>query len=163
MSPQGSKLPRSRTARSRQVLNEANQTRRELMRTTSSSFGPMMPNQPAAGTHQPRRPSRSRCGSHTTPWDKLDRDKAARQAQGGRGGRGGRGVLEVAVLTGTTTGVASNREAMQKVMEQPEVKANMEETRKQQSQLRDREYALVFRAMDRRQVAVFKKTAGQAL
>ena len=47
-------------------------------------------------------------------------------------------------------------------MEQPEVKAKMEETRKEQSQLRDREYAMVYKAMDRRQVSVFKKMLGKA-
>ena len=50
---------------------------------------------------------------------------------------------------------------MQKVMEQPEVKAKMEETRKEQEQLRDREYAMVYKAMDRRQVAMFKKMLGK--
>ena len=50
---------------------------------------------------------------------------------------------------------------MQKIMEQPEVKAKMEETRKEQQQLRDREYAMVYKAMDRRQVSVFKKMLGK--
>ena len=50
---------------------------------------------------------------------------------------------------------------MQKIMEQPEVKAKMEETRKEQSQLRDREYAMVYKAMDRRQVATFKRMLGK--
>jgi hypothetical protein len=50
-------------------------------------------------------------------------------------------------------------------MEQPEVKAKVEEARtelqKEQAQLRDREYAMVFKAMDRRQVATFKKMLGK--
>ena len=46
-------------------------------------------------------------------------------------------------------------------MEQPEAKAKMEETRKEQQQLRDREYAMVYKAMDRRQVSVFKKMLGK--
>ncbi len=46
-------------------------------------------------------------------------------------------------------------------MEQPEVKAKMEETRKEQSQLRDREYAMVFKALDRRQVSLFRKMLGK--
>ena len=50
---------------------------------------------------------------------------------------------------------------MQKVMEQPEVKAKMEETRKEQSQLRDREYAMVFKALDRGQVSLFRKMLGK--
>jgi hypothetical protein len=50
---------------------------------------------------------------------------------------------------------------MQKIMEKPEVKAKMEETQKEQHQLRDREYALVYKAMDRRQVSNFKKMLGK--
>ena len=46
-------------------------------------------------------------------------------------------------------------------MEQPEVKAKMEETRKEREQLREREYAMVYKAMDRRQVSVFKKMLGK--
>ena len=56
-------------------------------------------------------------------------------------------------------------EAMQKAMEQPEVKAKVDEARqeaqKEQAQLRDREYAMVYKAMDRRQVSVFKKMLGK--
>ena len=51
--------------------------------------------------------------------------------------------------------------AMQKIMEQPEVKAKMDESRKEQDQLREREYAMVYKAMDRRQVATFKKMLGK--
>ena len=56
-------------------------------------------------------------------------------------------------------------QAMQKIMEQPEVKAKVDEAReeaqKEQAQLRDREYAMVYKAMDRRQVSVFKKMLGK--
>lgn len=37
----------------------------------------------------------------------------------------------------------------------------MEEGRKEQQQLRDREYAMVYKAMDRRQVSAFKKMLGK--
>jgi hypothetical protein len=50
---------------------------------------------------------------------------------------------------------------MRKLMEQPDVKAKMEESRKEQQQLREREYAMVFKAMDRRQVAAFKRMLGK--
>jgi hypothetical protein len=51
---------------------------------------------------------------------------------------------------------------MKKVMEQPEVKSKMEEFQKEQTQLRQREYAMVYKAMDRRQVSTFKKMLGKA-
>ncbi len=47
------------------------------------------------------------------------------------------------------------------MMEQPEVKAKMDETRKAQEQLRQREYTLVFKQMDRRQVSAFRKMLGK--
>ena len=37
----------------------------------------------------------------------------------------------------------------------------MEETRKEQEQLRDREYAMVYKALDRRQAATFKRMLGK--
>ena len=46
-------------------------------------------------------------------------------------------------------------------MEQPEVKAKMEEFQKEQAQLRQQEYAMVYKAMDRRQVSLFKKMLGK--
>jgi len=50
---------------------------------------------------------------------------------------------------------------MRKMMERPEVKAQMEESRKANDEIRDREYAMVFRAMDKRQVSNFKKLLGK--
>jgi hypothetical protein len=66
---------------------------------------------------------------------------------GGPGGRGGRGGFDP--------------EAMRKFMEQPEVKAKMEEFRTAQEQQRERDYAMVFKALDRRQVSLFKKMLGK--
>ncbi len=52
-------------------------------------------------------------------------------------------------------------EAMRTVMEQPEVKAKMEESLKEHHRIRDRQYTMVYKAMDRRQVATFKKMLGK--
>jgi hypothetical protein len=46
-------------------------------------------------------------------------------------------------------------------MERPEVKAQIEESRKANDQIREREYAMVYKAMDRRQVSNFKKMLGK--
>ena len=46
-------------------------------------------------------------------------------------------------------------------MEQPEVKAKMEELRTAQEQQRERDYAMVFKALDRRQGSLFRKMLGK--
>ena len=50
---------------------------------------------------------------------------------------------------------------MRKFMEQPEVKAKMEELRTAQEQQRERDYAMVFKALDRRQGSLFRKMLGK--
>src|SRR5208337_2605444 len=52
-------------------------------------------------------------------------------------------------------------EAMRTVMEQPEVKAKMVESLKEHHRIRDRQYTMIYKAMDRRQVATFKKMLGK--
>ena len=46
-------------------------------------------------------------------------------------------------------------------MEQPEVKAKMDELRTAQEQQRERDYTMVFKALDRRQGSLFRKMLGK--
>jgi hypothetical protein len=50
---------------------------------------------------------------------------------------------------------------MKKFMEKPEVKSKMDEFRTAQEQQRQREYAMVYKVLDRRQVSTFKKMLGK--
>ncbi|MGO9601015.1 MAG: hypothetical protein ACLP7Q_23790 [Isosphaeraceae bacterium] len=52
-------------------------------------------------------------------------------------------------------------EAMRSALEQPEVKAKMDESLKEHHRIRDRQYTMVYKAMDRRQLATFKKMLGK--
>ena len=141
------------------ILNEANTARRQIMQKNFQLIRSLMPNQPAGGNPptadgQPD-PNAAADADAAATAGGAQGGQAGQPGQGGRGGRGGRGGAN-----------GQNRprvdpEAMQKIMEQPEVKAKMEETRKEQQQLRDREYAMVYKAMDRRQVSVFKKMLGK--
>ncbi len=141
------------------ILNEANTARRQIMQKNYQLIRSLMPNQPAGGNPptadgQPD-PNAAADADAAATAGGAQGGEAGQPGQGGRGGRGGRGGAN-----------GQNRprvdpEAMQKIMEQPEVKAKMEETRKEQQQLRDREYAMVYKAMDRRQVSVFKKMLGK--
>src|SRR5208337_364942 len=135
------------------ILTEANTARRQIMQQNFQLVRSLMPNQPAGG-NPPAAGEQPDPNAAATPAAGQG-GQAGQPGQGGRGGRGGRGDAN-----------GQNRprvdpEAMQKIMEQPEVKAKMEETRKEQEQLREREYAMVYKAMDRRQVAVFKKMLGK--
>jgi hypothetical protein len=141
------------------VLNDANTARREIMQKNFQFMRTLVPNQPAGGNPpaagaQPdaNAPAAAAAGGA----------QAGQNGQAGQGGRGGRGARGA---NGQNNRGGFNREAFQKAMEQPEVKAKVEEARtelqKEQAQLRDREYAMVFKAMDRRQVATFKKMLGK--
>jgi len=135
------------------VLNEANAARRQIMQKNFQFMRTLMPNQPADGN--PPAAGEQPDANAPAAAEGAQGDQAGQPGQGGRGGRGGRGGAN-----------GQNRprvdpEAMQKIMEQPEVKAKLEETRKEQQQLRDREYVMVYKAMDRRQVATFKKMLGK--
>ncbi|MGC1717539.1 MAG: hypothetical protein WA746_01005 [Isosphaeraceae bacterium] len=141
------------------ILNEANTARRQIMQKNYQLIRSLMPNQPAGGNPptadgQPD-PNAAADADAAATAGGAQGGQAGQPGQGGRGGRGGRGGAN-----------GQNRprvdpEVMQKIMEQPEAKAKMEETRKEQQQLRDREYAMVYKAMDRRQVSVFKKMLGK--
>ncbi len=143
------------------ILNEANTARRQIMQKNYQLIRSLMPNQPAGGNPptadgqpDPNAAADADADAAATAGG-AQGGQAGQPGQGGRGGRGGRGGAN-----------GQNRprvdpEVMQKIMEQPEAKAKMEETRKEQQQLRDREYAMVYKAMDRRQVSVFKKMLGK--
>jgi hypothetical protein len=50
---------------------------------------------------------------------------------------------------------------MRKFMEQPEVQAKMDQVRKQENDLTDRSYTMVFKALDRGQASTFRKMLGK--
>jgi len=75
--------------------------------------------------------------------------------QGGLGGPGGQGGR------GGQNRPQFDPEAFQKLMEKPEVKAKIDEAQKEQKQHREREYAMVYKAMDSRQRSAFKKMLGK--
>ena len=149
------------------ILTEANTARRQIMQKNFQFMRSLMPNQPADGNPpaadgqpDPNAPADADATAGGAQGGQADQPgQAGQPGQGGRGGRGGRGGAN-----GQNRG-GFNREAMQKAMEQPEVKAKVDEARKEaqkeQSQLRDREYAMVYKAMDRRQVSMFKKMLGK--
>jgi len=146
------------------ILNEANSTRRQIMQKNFQFMRTLVPNQPAGGNPpaangQPdaNAPAAAAAGGAQGGQP----GQAGQPGQGGRGGRGGRGGAN-----GQNNRGGFNFQALQKAIEeQPEVKAKVDEARtevqKEQAQLRDREYAMVFKAMDRRQVATFKKMLGK--
>ncbi|WP_165221184.1 hypothetical protein [Aquisphaera insulae] len=72
--------------------------------------------------------------------------------QGDRGGRRGNNGQPAAAPDDAT---------LKKALEKPDVKAKVEEAKKANVQVRDREYTQVFKAMDRRQVSTFRKMLGQ--
>jgi Spy/CpxP family protein refolding chaperone len=145
------------------ILNEANTARRQIRQQNFQFMQSLMPNQPAGGNPpaageqpDPNAAADAAATAGGTQGGQAGQPgQPGQPGQGGRGGRGGRGGAN-----------GQNRprvdpEAMRKIMEQPEVKAKMEETRKEREQLREREYAMVYKAMDRRQVSVFKKMLGK--
>jgi hypothetical protein len=143
------------------VLSEANVARRQIMQKNFQFMRTLMPNQPAGGNApaadgQPDPNAPATGANAPTAAAGAQGGQAGQPGQGGRGGRGGRGGAN-----GQNNRPRIDPEAMQKIMEQPEVKAKMEETRKEQQQLREREYAMVYKAMDRRQVATFKRMLGK--
>ena len=147
------------------ILTEANTARRQIMQKNFQLVRSLMPNQPADGNPpaadgQPDANAPAAAAAGGAQGGQAGQpEQAGQPGQGGRGGSGGRGGAN-----GQNRG-GFNREAMQKAMEQPEVKAKVDEAReeaqKEQAQLREREYAMVYKAMDRRQVAVFKKMLGK--
>ncbi|MFO0888972.1 MAG: hypothetical protein U0790_07465 [Isosphaeraceae bacterium] len=142
-----------------QVLAEAGQQRREVMMKGFQMFRNMRPNQ-GGGPGGPEGPAGG-------PEAGAPGGAAPDQGAGGQGGAGGpqaRGNRGGRGQRGGANGQGGPRfdpEAMRKFMERPEVKAQMDESRKANEQIRDREYAMVFKAMDRRQVAAFKKMLGK--
>jgi hypothetical protein len=139
-----------------QIVSEANQARGQLMRQNFQFMRSLMPNQPGGGN--PPDPGGQAADAADPQGGQGPAGGAQAGPGGGRGGRGGRGQRGG---PGGQGGPRFDPEAMRKVMEQPEVKAKMEETRKEQEKLRDREYAMVYKAMDRRQVSAFKKMLGK--
>ncbi|MGC8638778.1 MAG: hypothetical protein ACP5XB_02735, partial [Isosphaeraceae bacterium] len=87
--------------------------------------------------------------------------QAAPGNQAGQGGQTGQGGQAGQAAAAAAAARAARRDAMQKIMEKPEVKAKMQEFQDAQAELRQKEYAMVFKAMDRRQVSAFKKMLGK--
>jgi hypothetical protein len=159
-----------------EVLKTANQTRRQMMTKNFQFMRSIMPapapdaagNDPGAAGGQPgaaggqangfggRR--RGQGGQNAQNAQTAQGGAGGQAAQGGQPGQGGPG--------GPGGGRGQNRprvdpEVMRKIMEKPEVKAKMEEFQKEQAQLRQQEYAMVYKALDRRQVSLFKKMLGK--
>lgn len=72
--------------------------------------------------------------------------QAGDQPDARRGGRGGGNF---------------DREAFRKAMEQPEVKAALDQLQQHEQSLREQSYARVFKALDRRQSSTYKKMLGE--
>jgi hypothetical protein len=143
------------------VLNEGNAARRQIMQKNMQLFRTIMPNQPGGGNP----PGAGAPDPNGGAPDPNGADPAAGQAggPGGAGGRSGRGGRGGPGGPGGPGGRPMWSAAdMQKIMERPDVKAKMDETRKEQSELRDKEYAMIFKAMDRGQVSSFKRMLGKA-
>jgi hypothetical protein len=124
-------LREDQRAEIQEIVTQTNAARRELMRKNWGLLRSRMPTLPADPD------SLAADGQSENPPDEQN-------APSGGGGRG-----------------SFDPEALRTVLEQPQLKAKMAETRKEQQQLREREYALVYKAMDRRQVATFKKMLGK--
>jgi hypothetical protein len=155
------------------ILREAGQARGQIMRKNFDYMRSLMP-APAGGNAPGQGPGQAPGQGPGAAADPNQNGGGQAQAnaggQGGRGNRGNRGNRGGNANgqggPGGPGGQGQGRPRfdpaeMQKVMEKPEVKAKMEETRKEEQQLRDREYAMVFKAMDRRQVSTFKKMLGK--
>ena len=160
-SPRGSSSPRISTPRSRQVLNEANRPGASSCEQNFQFMRSLMPNQPAGGNPPaagaqpdpnaapppPRSPGTGQAGQGQARADWRSR-RPRRRGGGGANGQNNTGWLQSA-------------KPCRKSWSSPRSKPRWKRLARQQSQLRDREYAMVFKAMDRRQVAVFKKMLGK--
>jgi hypothetical protein len=115
----------------RNVQRENGRGRRDLMKTAFES----LPNRPDA--------------------------QAANNGQGGNnGGGGGRGNRGGGGPGGAAWNDPATREAMQKYMERPEVKAKMAEFQTQEEKLQDQFVMAVSRALTKRQLTIYKKMLG---
>jgi hypothetical protein len=141
----------------REIQNTANQQRRETMsqsRDIFQSFRNSQQGQTGANDQNP--PPANGNGNANAGRGRQGRGNNGGRGPGGNGGNGG---------PGGPGGPGGNRrfdpEAMRKFMEQPEVKAKMEEMMKQEDALTERSYAMVYKALDRRQASGFKKMLGE--
>ena len=105
------------------VLNEANVARRQIMQKNFQFMRTLMPNQPGGG-NPPAADAQADPNAAPTP----AAGQGGQPGQGGRGNRGGRGGAN-----GQNNRPRVDPEAMQKIMEQPEVKAKMEEHARRQN------------------------------
>lgn len=153
-------ITEEQAAEIQQVVAEAGQMRRQLMTKNFQFIRSIMPNgrggngPGGGGGGAPAAPGtngRQRGGQGAQAGQPAQGGQAGQARQGGPGGRG----------QGGQNRPRFDPEAMRKVMEQPEVKAKMEDFRNEQAKLRDQEYAMVYKAMDRRQVSSFKKLLGK--
>ena len=165
------KSTRTSRPRSRRSSTRANQARRQMMTKNFQFMRSLMPappggNAPGAAGGQAngfaggqekwlRWPGRTGWPGSTRRTTGQD-NQAHKEDQAGR--LPGRTSLVRAGQGDRVDARGQNRprvdpEAMQKIMEKPEVKAKMEEFQNEQAQLRQQEYAMVYKAMDRRQVS----------
>jgi hypothetical protein len=145
-----------------EIQNESNQARRQVFTANRDIFAGFRKtqggnnNQPGAGQADATAPADPAQAGNNGGRGGNGRGRNGRGGPGGNGpggngpggnGPGGRGNFDP--------------EAFRKFMEQPDVKAKMEQSRKQQDQIRDQAYAQVFKVLDRRQSSAFKKMLGK--
>jgi len=154
-------LGEEQVAQIHEIQNESNQARRQAMAAGRNVFAGFRKNQQgnnnqaAANPADPNAPAgqaqNGNNGNGNGNGNGRGRNGRGGNANGrggpGGGGPGGRGNFDP--------------EAMRKYMEQPEVKSQMEQMRKQQDQIRDQSYAQVYKVLDRRQSSAFKKMLGK--
>ena len=151
-------LGEEQVAQIQEIQNESNQARRQAMAAGRKIFAGFRKNQqgnnnqPAANPADPNAPAGQAQNGNNA--GQRRRAMATATAAGGMAG-GGNGTRRSAAEPGRQGGPGGrgnfDPEAMRKYMEQPEVKAKMEEMRKQQDQIRDQSYAQVYKVLDRRQ------------
>jgi hypothetical protein len=151
-------LGEEQVAQIQEIQNESNQARRQAGAATRNIFAGFRKNQQA---NNPQ-------GNNQAGAAPADPNAPAAQARngnnGGNGrGRNGRGGNNAGGAGGNGPGGRGNfdPDAMRKYMEQPEVKAQMEQARQQQDKIRDQSYSQVYRVLDRRQSSAFKKMLGK--
>jgi hypothetical protein len=149
-------LGEDQIAQIEEIQNASNEARRQTFAANRDVFAGFRKSQ--QGNNQPG----ANPADTNAPADPAQNGNNA--AGGGNGrGRNGRGANARGGPGGNGPGGRGNfdPEAFRKYMEQPDVKAKMDQARKQQDQIRDQAYAQVYRVLDRRQSAAFKRMLGK--
>jgi Spy/CpxP family protein refolding chaperone len=159
-------LGEEQVAQIQEIQNESNQARRQAFAAGRDVFAGFRKsqqgnnNQPGTNQADPKAAADQAQDGNNAGGNGRGRNGRGGNGRGGNGpggnGPGGNGP-------GGGPGGRGNfdPEAMRKYMEQPEVKAKMDQMKQQQDQIRDQSYAQVYRVLDRRQSSAFKKMLGK--